>query len=167
MKSRSFRSWAILAGILWIAAGCSGGGSGDKMIAAANDTNIKRLATLYSFFHVANKFKGPKTETEFRQFIEQQDASRLALANIKAGELDKLFVSERDGEPFKIRYGIDTRVRGPALAVIFEATGVDGKRHVGFAGAQMREVDSTEYDRLWRGEGDQGGDGDGRPATGR
>jgi hypothetical protein len=63
--------------------------------------------------------------------------------------IDELFIGERDGKPFKIRWGLLTRVRGPSQPVIFEAEGVDGKRQIGFTGSKMLEVDSAEYDRLW------------------
>ena len=68
--------------------------------------------------------------------------------------IDELFVSERDGQPFKIRWGMVSRVRGPSQPVIFEAEGVEGKRQVGFTSSKMQEVDSAEYDRLWTVESD-------------
>ncbi len=132
------------------------------MIADANDSNVKRLATMYSFFHTLNKFKGPKDEAELRSFIEAQDPKRLSLADIDATKLDELFVSERDGEPFVVRYGVDTIIRGPSLPVIFESLGVDGTRQVGFCNGSMKEVDNEEYDRLLAGKADDETLGDGR-----
>ena len=142
-------------------AGCSNE-SAESMIAAANDSNVKRLATMYSFFHTLNGNKGPKNEAEFRSFIESQDQKRLALADIDASKLDELFISERDGEAFVVRYGIDTYVRGPSLPVIFETTGVEGLRQVGFFNGSMQEVDSDEYDRLLSGKADKEKIDDGR-----
>lgn len=133
--------------------GCSGA-NGKAMIANANDNNVKRLATMYSFFHLRNEFRGPKDEAEFKKFIAEQDASRLALAGIKPADLEGLFTGERDQQPLKVRYGLNTRVRGPSLPVVFEAEGVNGMRHVGFTNGPMREVDSATYDSLFQGEAD-------------
>ena len=144
--------------------GCRGQG-GRAMIAANNDTNLKRLGTLYGFFQLRNDFRGPRDEAAFRAFIAAQDASRLALAGISAASIDTLFVSERDRLPFRIRYGVDTRVRGPALPVVFEQEGRQGRRQVGFTGGAMEEVDAAGYESLWRGGSDTSGDAE--PPRGR
>lgn len=148
--------WAglcLVAVMMATAIGC-GGPSAEDRIAAANDTNIKRLASLYAMYQLRNNFQGPANEEEFKNFIREQDPDRLKMAGIDVSDIDSLFKSERDGEPFKIRYGVNTRVRGPALPVIFESTGVDGKRQVGFTNGPLREVDATEYDQLWSGQMD-------------
>ena len=146
---------AGLASVLLIAlVGCGGGDSSDSMMASANDSNIKRLGTLYSMFHGQNKLLGPKDEAEFKQFISEQDAARLQKGGIDIGNIDGLFTSERDQKPFRIRYGINTRLRGPSLPVVFEEEGKDGNRQVGYTGGAMKEVDEAEYDRLWEGGDD-------------
>jgi len=147
--------------LLALLSGCSNKDA-KSMIADANDSNVKRLATMYNFFHMKNNFKGPKDEAELRSFIEAQDPNRLSLADIDASKLDELFVSERDGEAFVVRYGIDTVIRGPSLPVVFEAIGVDGSRQVGFCNGAMQEVDSDEYDRLLAGNADDEEIEDGR-----
>lgn len=144
----------VLLGASVVLSGCGGADAG-SMIADANDTNVKRLATLYSYFHIQNRNKGPKNEEQLRAFIESQDANRLKRGGIDATKLDELFVSERDDEPFVVRYGVNTVIRGPALAVIFESTGVDGMRQVGFCNGSMKEVDKDEYDRLMAGKVDK------------
>jgi hypothetical protein len=106
-------------------------------------------------FHIKNKHKGPKNEEQLRAFIESQDPIRLKRGGIDATKLDELFVSERDGEPFVIRYGVNTVVFGPPLPVVFESTGIDGMRQVGFCNGLMQEVDEEEYDRLMSGEADK------------
>ncbi len=135
--------------------GCGGGNKADSMIAAANDTNIKRLASMYSLYHLRNNFKGPKDEAALKEFIRSQNADRLARAGIDAAEVDSLFTGERDGQAFKVRYGLDTYIRGPSLPVIFEADGKEGKRQIGFTNGSMQEVDTTEYELMWSGKRDQ------------
>ena len=165
MKFRPMEIGAVLlVASLWLGGlvGCGGGPTPEERIAANNDTNIKRLASLYAMFQLKNQYRGPANEAEFKTFIQDQDADRLKLAGIDVSDVDGLFISERDEQPFKIRYGLNTRVRGPSLAVIFEQTGVDGQRQVGFTGSAMQEVDSDEYDRLWNGELDNEPVDDGR-----
>ena len=133
--------------------GC-GRQSGRDMIAANNDTNIKRLGTLYGLFHLRNELRGPRDEAEFRAFIAAQDPARLALAGIQPTSLDALFASERDRLPFRVRYGVNTRVRGPDVPVVFEESGRDGRRQVGFTGGVVHDVDAATYDNLWTGKTD-------------
>lgn len=134
--------------------GC-GGADSQSMIAEANDTNIKRVATLYSLYQLRNKLKGPKTEEDLKSFVQSQDPERLRLANIDATNIDELFTSDRDGQAFTIRYGVNTKVRGPSLPVVFETEGVDGKRQVGFTDGAMQEVDSNLYDEMFSGKFDK------------
>lgn len=140
-----------------LALGFSGCGSNkaNELLAANNDTNIKRLGSLYGFFHLKNQFRGPKNEDEFKKFISEQQPSRLALVGVSVSKLDELFVSERDKQAFSIRYGVDTKLRGAALPVIFEAKGVEGKRQVAFTNGHMQEVDPTQYEELRSGKVDQ------------
>jgi len=161
-RVRFTRCFVVVLTMAVMLPGCGSGNSAKSMIADANDSNVKRLATMYSFFHLKNNFKGPKDEAALRSFIEAQDVRRLSLADIDPTKLDELFVSERDSEPFVIRYGIDTYIRGPAVPVVFEATGFEGKRQVGFCNGSMQEVDSDEYNDLLAGKSDDEPIDDGR-----
>ena len=61
-------------------------------------------------------------------------------------------MSERTGEPFEIRWGVNSRPMGPPRPVIFEATAVDGIRQVGLAGGVILDVETDdEYDELMKG----------------
>jgi len=143
----------VVAGIaLLSAAGCWSGSSPQSAMRDANRTNLQKLANLYSMFQVQHQFKGPASEEAFREFIGQLDTSVHSTMGIDAASLDKLFVSERDREPFKIRYGVPSGPRGSKEPVVFEATGRRGQRMVGFLNMVQREVDASEYDLLWQSE---------------
>lgn len=129
--------------------GCGGGDNSASMIADLNSNNAKRLANLYALYQMNNNWQGPNDEAELRDFIKTQSPKRLKRGGIDIGNLDDLFISERDGKPFKIRWGLVSRVRGPSLPVVFEEEGVEGKRQIGFTNSAMQEVESSEYDRLW------------------
>ena len=61
-------------------------------------------------------------------------------------------VSERTGEKFEIRWGVNSMPMGPPRPVVFEVTAVDGIRQVGFAGGPSLDVDTDEeYDELMQG----------------
>jgi hypothetical protein len=116
-----------------------------------NETNIQRLANLYFTYQMKNGWQGPSDETAFRQFISTYNPKKLARIGIDPSAVDELFVNERDGEPFKIRYSVSGSAMGCSEPVIFESVGVHGKRTVGFLNMEQRAVDAAEYESLWSG----------------
>lgn len=52
-----------------------------------------------------------------------------------------VFVSKRDGQPFKVKYGLNGLCDYP---IVFEAEGVEGKRFV--ANTVTKELANEEYD---------------------
>lgn len=139
--------WALLC-----LGGCSGTIDIDSVTAANNNTNIKRLSNLYVAFQMKNQMRGPEDEGEFREFIKNYSPKKLKRINVDPNQLDDLFVNERDGEPFKIRLNVEGSVMGSSAPVVFEKTGVGGKRMVGFLNMQQRDVDESEYNDLWDGK---------------
>jgi hypothetical protein len=135
------------------ASGCGGDDGGAGALAEANSTNIQRLANLYFTFQTNHDFRGPKDEAEFKAFLQSFNPEKLKRIGIDPGAIDALFVSERDSHPFKIRYGVQGSAMGSGEPVVFESTGADGKRQVGFLNMTQREVDAAEYDELWAGKG--------------
>jgi hypothetical protein len=136
----------LLTGLL---IGCSRRTDPDSAIASVNGTNIQRLANLYFTYQSQHEWRGPADEAEFKSFLEKYNPHKLARIGVDPNALDKLFINERDGQPFKIRYGVRGSAMGSSAPVIFESTG-DGKgRLVGFLDMQQREVDESEYNSLW------------------
>ena len=142
--------------------GCGEGNVGGKMLNKGLDSNIQRCRSVYGLYIARHSMQGPKDEAEFKEFLNGLDADRLSVINVDPNNRESILVSERDGEPFKIRWGVSDRARGPLKPIIFEATGVDGKYLVAFTGGEPREVDKAEYDKLWAGEKDDEG-GEDRP----
>lgn len=129
--------------------GCRTASEAESAIRDSNRTNIQRLANLYSMYQFQNRFQGPKDEETFRSFIQELDADFKDTMGIDPSSIDKLFISERDKEPFRIRYNVPTTPRGSKEAVIFESSGRRGQKMVGFLNMVQREVDEAEYNRLW------------------
>lgn len=129
--------------------GCSSRTNPDAAIASVNTTNLQRLANLYFTYQSQHDWHGPADESDFKSFLRGYPEHMLTRIGIDPSNIDKLFISERDGQPFKIRYGVPGSSMGSSAPVVFEATG-DGKgRLVGFLDMQQREVDDSEYKSLW------------------
>jgi hypothetical protein len=132
------------------ACGCSDGNL-RRQVAAMNDSRIKQLANLFRFYQATNGWVGPKDESTLRTFVQSAPKKNLDMMGIDPAAFDQLLVSERDGKPFRVRWGVTI---GPLeeQAVVFEAEGREGKRLVAFTGAKSEEVDADRYEALWNGE---------------
>ncbi len=114
-----------------------------------NSTNVRRVRTAYNIYARLNNLKGPTSEEEFKEFMKSDLTAKIRLERIgvKVEDFDEIFISERDGKPFKVRYGL----KGTQdHAVVFEEEGVDGKRFIAFW--DPVEVDPDEYDKHWSGK---------------
>lgn len=130
--------------------GCSDG-SLRRQVAAMNDSRIKQLANLFRFYQATHGWVGPKDEASLRSFVATAPRKNLEMMGVDPAAFDQLLVSERDGKPFRVRWGVTI---GPLeeQAVVFEAEGRDGRRFVAFTGAKAEEVEGDRYERLWSGE---------------
>lgn len=157
---KSHRLFVLLGAALTLA----GVGCGDKSAEslysqAVGDSNAKRLGALYLQYQVRNAdypMRGPSSVDEFRKFISSLEEKNLQLIGVDKTQLDDLFVSGRDNEPYEIRLEVQGVIRGPEQPVVFEKAGVDGKFIVAFTGFIEKEVDQSEYDRLMSGDADDG-----------
>jgi hypothetical protein len=146
-----FTSATIALTCFLLLAGCSSEDNGANQIAAVNGSNIQRLTNLYSAFQVSRYGPGPKDEAEFKRFIKDEMGSyHLELMHVDPGNIDAVFISDRDHKPFKVRYGVNG---GPGIvnAVVFEEQGIDGKKQVGINGGKVMEVDDNQYKDMWEG----------------
>ncbi len=153
-KTHSVTVRAIACSLLLSSlAGCMSEIDTSEAIARANDSNLKRLSNLYLAYQMKHNWKGPKNENKFKEFISSVKPEKLQRIGIDPSSIDALFVSSRDNEPFKIRFSVKGSAMGSSEPVVFESTGVDGTRMVGFLNMETREVDGAEYDQLWAGKG--------------
>jgi hypothetical protein len=141
------KRFLVFCGCLLI--GCTSRTDPDSAIASVNTTNIQRLANLYFTYQSQHDWRGPADEANFKSFLRGYNPHKLTRIGVDPNDLDKLFISERDGQPFKIHYGVLGSAMGSSAPVIFESTGNGEKRLVGFLDMQQREVDDSEYNSLW------------------
>lgn len=141
-------SWGLGAAVLATFVGC-GGQSPESRLAELNDTNLKRVANLYLAYQMEHEFRGPQDEQTLIQFAKGISPTKLERIGVDPSAIEQVMVSQRDGQTFKVRYGVKGSMMGSQEPVVFEAEGKDGKRMVGFLDMSQREVDASEYDRLW------------------
>jgi len=116
-----------------------------------NDSNIRRVANLYTAFQLRNGGRGPKDESEFKSFIERDMSKRkLEMMGVNPADIEGLFRSDRDGQPFVIRYGVHGGLT-TTEPVVFEQEGRDGSRKVAFTNGPVEEVDNARYEQLLKG----------------
>jgi hypothetical protein len=157
--SRHFIAGLIVAVVVFVC-GCGPSRPDPKaLIAAVNDVNGKRLANLYAIYQSRYLGYGPRDRAAFEKFITQEMTPvELDGTGVDQKLLDTLFVSERDGQPFFIRYGVQsTEPSSPAvnLAVIFESQGVNGSVAVYMTGPKMVVVPQAEVEDYRAGKRDR------------
>lgn len=136
---------AVAGGLVGLA-GCGRDGTADA-VAGMNPDNAHRLANLYAAHQNFKGGKGPKDEAAFKAFVREYDAAKLGMMGVDPGNVDALFVSDRDGQPFQVRYGVGGG-RGSSDPVVFEKAGRDGRKQVGYTDGSVTEVDAGEAQRL-------------------
>ena len=146
MSSTRFNSIGLFLGLMLVV-GCGGGDL--PTLSDLNDSNIRRLHSCYNIYMNAHQYRGPKDKQELLDFLTSDNTAKVLLKrmDVTPDQLEGIFTSERDGEPFKVRYGLS----GIAdHAIVFESVGIEGKRLVAFS--RPRELDTEEYDGYFSGE---------------
>jgi hypothetical protein len=123
--------------------------------------NGRRVAVMYARFMGApkgpvrgpNDFKGPADEAELRSFMASMPANSLAELGITDPQAAGLFVSERDGKPFRIRYGL-TGPLSTTYVIVCEAEGVGGRVKAFKTDGGFMELPASEADAFLKGKYD-------------
>ena len=90
---------------LAIMLGCSGS---DALNSPTAD-RLKKLSTMYLDYAVQGNGGGPASEDVLKKHIRNSDGRTLQANGIDKNEIDSLFISERDQQPFVVIYGIGIR----------------------------------------------------------
>ena len=70
------------------------------------------------------------------------------MMGVDPSKLDAVMTSERDGKPFKVKYGIRGGP-GAKVAIVFEEEGKGGVRQVAFTNGVVEDVEDPRYGELW------------------
>jgi hypothetical protein len=119
-------------------AGCSGSGG-----ASSQDTHIKKVTDLYISCVAANQGRRPPNEAALKQYAKRLSPELLAVMGID--DVDAIFVSPRDSQPYVVAYAT-ANASGPILA--YERDGADGKRLVSTREGAVQELEEAEFQRL-------------------
>jgi len=147
--------WFVLSIGLCCLGGC--GGSQDlEAVKAANDTNLKKIGSIYQLYASRSGYTGPKSKEELKSFLKTNGkiAKNLELMGIDREKIDDYFISENDGKEFDFRWGVfinpdRERSRAP---LVFEKEGKDGIRLVLLSNRKILEVgDDKKYQALLKG----------------
>jgi hypothetical protein len=107
--------------------GCTQGSS--KPDLPPEEKHILKLAALYSDFRGKNG-RPPGTMDELKSFAKRMGPEALKQRGIE--NIDDAFTSPRDHQPYKLAPPQPPKRGGPPMpmVVVYESTGVDGKRMV-------------------------------------
>jgi hypothetical protein len=106
---------------------------------------LEKLLRMYQF-HATKKGKGPANEQALKDFIKNLSAEEKKQYEVP-DDVDALFVSPRDGQPYTMRYGV---VPNPSSSepLIWEQAGQDGKRFVALSMGYVEEKSDDEFQAL-------------------
>ncbi len=146
---RYVKSFWLLSIVLF-SCGC-GGKSVESKIAGLNATKIQQLTNCYTYYQAKHGYKGPTDESTLRDFITDPNNKKgFERAGIDISDVDALFISERDGQPFRVKYRVKGSSFGFDEAVVFESVGVDDELMVGFGGARTELMSAGESEELFK-----------------
>jgi hypothetical protein len=122
---------------LAVAVGCGGAKPSQEIVP------LRQLATYYGRYASQHEGMGPPNERELKEFIKSN-------SKLDDQQVDKLFASPRDKQPFVVFYGREMGVPnakgGPAIA--HEKEGVDGTRLVALPTTKVVPADEDRFKEL-------------------
>jgi hypothetical protein len=113
-----------------------------------SDKHLQTLAVYYGRFMSVNRGMGPPSEAELKKFVKSRPASELQTFGFEPDTVDQMFISPRDQEPYGIALKIPGGVPKPdgtVTMIIWEKTGVNGKRYVADAVGRIEEIDEATF----------------------
>lgn len=129
--------WMFI-GLLFSHVGCGSNSSG--VTQTDTKTQIERLFNLYKSY-VDTKQKGPADEKALKEYAKTLSEKQLDELLI-GKDVESIFVSPRDKEPFQIVYGQTLSGGGEPVAIIYEKTGQNGLRYASLSMGYSEEYDA-------------------------
>jgi hypothetical protein len=124
--------------------GC--GGKGGEL--SEGEKNIQALSVMWGRHISSNRGQSPPNEAAFKKFIQTTGKDELTGMGLDPNNLDKLFTSPRDNQPYGLAYRMPATTPGAdgtMPMVIWEKTGVNGKRMVANSLGKIEEIDDAEF----------------------
>jgi hypothetical protein len=130
--------WTTLL-LLFVAAatGCNEQGGGRRL----HESNLRLVAVVYNQYLAAHDGEAPSDADDFRAYVESLGPGLLQRAGLSG--LDELFISQRDGRPFAVKY---QDASWPLEGVIaYEQVGASGTRYIAADLGGVTEVPEAEF----------------------
>jgi hypothetical protein len=105
----------------------------------SQDSNLHALAAIYSQYLARHGGQYPRNEKDFKTFIGSLSSG------LDAGQLDKMFISERDGKPYRIRYSEEKAWPLPNNIIAYEQEGKSDRRVVATDLGGVSELSEEEF----------------------
>ncbi len=140
-RQAAFLGSAVLASFV-IGCGGYGGRGGEGEIMPSDGEHILQMNNLYNNFMAANR-KPPASPDALKEWAKKQPQDKVA--KWIDDPLDSVFISPRDHEPYGIAPPSKTQQYGPQRVVIYEKTGVKGKRMVANGMGYSQEMDEKSF----------------------
>jgi len=139
------RRFAVLFAFCVVAAGCEGK-TGRELEPV--EANVKNIAIFYGRYLSQNRGRTPPDQEALKKFITSHPATELAA--LKITDVEQLFVSPRDNQPYVVLYGAKLPPPGPSGSpvIAYEKDGAGGRRFVAFANAGVEELDDVRFRQL-------------------
>lgn len=137
---------APLGFCMFVVVGIAGCGQSQPTLADINNSNIKRLRAAYGLYLIQHNLRGPESEEKLKEYLTTNAGAiaKMERQGVPKEQMLDIFINERDGKPFKVRYGLVGMGDHP---IVFEEEGVDGKRLVAYS--PPRELNKEEYEAAW------------------
>ena len=130
--------WPLMVALAMIA-GC---GDSDELN-SPTAMRLKALATMYLDYAAQKSGGGPPNEAELKKYMKLVEGWVLEDRGVDPKNLDALFISPRDQEPFVVLWGVGIKqISGTkAPLVAYEKNAKNGKRLIVFANTKLDYVD--------------------------
>ncbi|MDX1963640.1 MAG: hypothetical protein SFX18_10835 [Pirellulales bacterium] len=128
----------LLGSLLLLTGGCGGGGPTQEVI---DEQRLKPLVLLYGMYPASNGGRQPANEADLKKYV----ATRQDLLDRFRTTADQIFLSPRDGKPYKIYYGLPDGYDG---VMIHEQEGKNGLRLVGYFRGGVATLPDEEFAKL-------------------
>jgi hypothetical protein len=143
---KQFNYWIFVALAVLTATGCSRSPEDSATIEA----RLGRLGLSYGLYAGDHDGTPPQNIEELRRYVERTTSS-VQLTALKATNVDELFASPRDGQPYKMIKlpRLPSPIGGqPRPVVLYEQFGQQGKRYVAYLGGGVEEIDAETFIQL-------------------
>jgi hypothetical protein len=131
--------------MLVILAGCTSPAA--KQTSNAENSHLRWLLKVRT--HALSQGKPLKSKEDYKSYIQSlsPELRDRVIQGSGVSDVDELFVSERDGQPYVLFYGPPPAGVG-ADVVGYEQKGMDGKRYVGYSLGVVSEADEQRFNEL-------------------